>query len=102
VSDDKRKANFEWLEALKTMLQREYWTKANTVEFIAFMVKIIIIFPGLVFNVQWWWLYVLALFTSFALIWSSTVKTLPTLIILNIAWVAISVLSILKGLGLIL
>lgn len=84
------------------MGNKSYWNKANTVEFIAFMIKIVIIFPGLVFNAQWWWLYIFSLFTSFALIWSSTVKTLPTIIILNIAWVVISVLAIAKNFGLIL
>ena len=88
--------HWEWLAALKTMRQRSYWNKPNTVEFVAFMVKIIIIVPGLVFNVQWWWLYVLALGTSLALVWSSTKKTLPTIIILNIAWIFISIASIAK------
>jgi hypothetical protein len=88
--------NFQWWAALKTMKNKSYWNKANTVEFFAFMVKIVIIFPGLLFNAQWWWLYLFSLTTSFALIWSSTVKTLPTIIILNIAWVIISVLAIFK------
>lgn len=92
----------QWLYALKTMKNKSYWNKANTVEFFAFMIKIIIIFPGLLFNAQWWWLYVFSFFTSIALIWSSTVKTLPTIIILNIAWVVISILAILKNFGLIL
>lgn len=94
--------NFQWIKALKTMGHKQYWNKANTVEFFAFMIKIVIIFPGLLFNVQWWWLYIFSLFTSVALIWSSTVKTLPTIIILNIAWVVISILAILKQFGLIL
>lgn len=92
----------QWLVVLKTMKNREYWNKPNTVEFFAFMVKIIIIIPGLVFDVQWWWLYVFALITSSALVWTSTVKTLPTIIILNIAWIFISIASILKEFGFIL
>lgn len=98
----KSKINMQWWYALKTMGHKEYWNKANTVEFFAFMIKIIIIFPGLVLNAQWWWLYIFSLFTSIALIWSSTVKTLPTIIILNIAWVIISILAITKEFGLIL
>lgn len=86
----------QWIVALKTMGHRQYWNKPNTVEFFAFMIKIVIIFPGLLFNAQWWWLYLFSLVTSFALIWSSTVKTLPTIIILNIAWVIISILAISK------
>lgn len=89
--------HFGWFYALKTMGDKNYWNKANTVEFFAFMIKIIIIFPGLIFNAQWWWLYIFSLFTSIALVWSSTVKTLPTIIILNIAWIIISILAILKA-----
>lgn len=86
----------EWLKALYTMRNRSYWDKPNTVEFFAFMIKIVIIFPGLLLGVQWWWLYIFALFSSVALVWSSTIKTLPTIIILNIAWILISIGSILK------
>lgn len=86
----------KWLIAIGTMRNRNYWNKANTVEFAAFMTKIIIIFPGLIFGIQWWWLYVIALITSAALVWSSTVKTLPTIIILNLVWIVISIISILK------
>lgn len=76
----------EWLKALGTMTHREYWTKANTVEFTAFVVKAVIIFPGLLLGMSIWWLYIFALISSLALIWSSTVKTLPTLIWFNIFW----------------
>jgi len=96
------KPHAQWLKVLLKMKNREYWNKANTVEFFAFMVKIIIIIPGLVFDLQWWWLYIFALMTSSALIWSSTIKTLPTIIILNIAWIFISIASILKAFGIIL
>ena len=43
----------EWINALKTMGHKEYWNKPNTVEFFAFMTKISIIFPGLLFGKQW-------------------------------------------------
>jgi hypothetical protein len=66
------------------------------------MTKIAIIFPGLLLGKQFWWLYIFALVSSFALIWSSTVKTLPTIIWFNILWTLLAVLSILKHFGVIL
>lgn len=92
----------EWAIAIGTMKNRSYWNLPNTVEFFAFFMKVIIIIPGLLFNLSWWWLYVLAFFTSTSLIWSSTKKTLPTIILLNIAWVFISITYIAKHFGLIL
>ncbi len=86
----------EWLSALKTMGHKSYWNKPNTVEFFAFMTKISIIFPGLLFGKQWWWLYIFALVSSVALIWSSTVKTLPTIIWFNILWTILAITAILK------
>ena len=84
----------EWINALKTMFHKEYWNKANTVEFFAFMTKISIIFPGLLFGKQWWWLYIFAAVSSCALIWSSTVKTLPTIILFNVVWVLLALTAI--------
>jgi len=86
-----------WLLALKTMRSKDYWTRANTVEFLAFFVKAVIIIPGLLFGVQIWWLYIFAIATSFMIIWSSTVKTLPTLIWFNILWVFLGVAAIVKN-----
>jgi hypothetical protein len=86
----------EQLEALSTMLHREYWDKPNTIEFFAFMIKLIIIIPGLLWGYNWWWLYALALVTSVMLIWSSTKKTLPTLIIFNFVWIFLSIFAIIK------
>jgi hypothetical protein len=88
--------NLEFLEAIKKMKYKQYWNKANTVEFFAFMTKICIIFPGLLLGKQWWWLYIFALVSSLALIWSSTVKTLPTIIIFNIAWCMLAITAIIK------
>lgn len=88
----------EWAAALKTMGKRDYWNKENSVEFFAFVVKAIIIIPGLIFGIQFWWLYVFALITSLMLIWSSTVKTLPTLIWFNILWSLLAIVAIIKGL----
>jgi hypothetical protein len=90
------KRNIQWVVALKTMGKKEYWNKPNTVEFFAFMTKIAIIFPGLLFGKQFWWLYIFALVSSLALIWSSTVKTLPTIIWFNILWSLLAISAIIK------
>lgn len=82
--------------AIKAMSSKSYWTRANAVEAWGFGTKIIIIFPGLLLGYQWWWLYIFAIASSVALIWSSTVKTLPTVILFNVAWVVLASLSILK------
>jgi hypothetical protein len=87
---------FEWVESLKTMRYKSYWNKPNTVEFFAFMTKLSIIFPGLIFGKQLWWLYIFALLSSLSLIWSSTRKTLPTIIIFNIGWSILAIMAILK------
>jgi hypothetical protein len=92
----------QWLGALKTMRFKSYWNKPNTVEFFASMTKISIIFPGLLLGKQFWWLYIFALVSSLALIWSSTVKTLPTIIWFNILWSLLAILSIAKHFELIL
>lgn len=92
----------QWIAALKTMRYKKYWNRANTVEFFAFMTKICIIFPGLLLGQQWWWLYIFALISSLALIWSSTVKTLPTIIWFNILWAILASSSILKHFEIIL
>jgi hypothetical protein len=78
------------------MGNKEYWNKPNTVEFFAFMTKAAIIIPGLLFNTQIWWLYIIALVTSLSLIWSSTVKTLPTIIWFNIVWSMLAATAIIK------
>jgi hypothetical protein len=90
------KKHMQWLVALKTMNDKEYWNLPNTVEFVAFMTKAAIIIPGLLFNTQIWWLYIIALLTSASLIWSSTVKTLPTLIWFNFIWSSLAIAAIIK------
>lgn len=84
------------IESIKTMGKKEYWNKANVVEALGFSTKLIIIFPGLLFGVQYWWLYIFALASSISLIWTSTVKTLPTVILFNVGWCIIATVSILK------
>jgi hypothetical protein len=90
------KQKTEWLIALRAMLNRKYWNKPNTVEFFAFVAKAVIIIPGLLFNKQIWWLYIFALVSSLMLIWSSTVKTIPTLIWFNILWSLLAITAIIK------
>ena len=82
--------------ALKTMSTKGYWTKVNTVEAWGFATKIAIIFPGLLFDKQFWWLYIFAIISSVSLIWTSTKKTLPTIILFNVLWAILASLSILK------
>ena len=84
------------IQATKTMSHKGYWTKPNIVEAWGFATKIAIIFPGLLLGYQWWWVYIFAIASSVALIWSSTEKTLPTIILFNVMWVILASLSILK------
>ena len=84
------------INAIKTMSSRSYWDSVNTVESWGFATKIAIIFPGLLLGKQFWWLYIFAIVSSVALIWTSTRKTLPTIILFNVAWVVLASLSILK------
>ena len=69
---------------------RKYWTNYNTVEFISWFAKAIIIIPGLIFGIQVWQLYFLTLATSLSLIWASNKKLLPTLVGFNTIWAWIS------------
>ena len=85
----------EFVQSLSHMKDRDYWNKANTVEFLAFGAKLVIIIPGLLFGLQWWWLYIFAFATSASLVWTSTVKTLPTIILFNIAWMVLASTAIL-------
>ena len=98
----KIKKHMQWVVALKTMGHKKYWTRANTVEFFAFVAKGTIIIPGLLFDASIWWLYIFALVSSLGLIWSSTVKTIPTLIWFNILWSGLAIAYIAKHFGLIL
>ena len=84
------------INAIKTMSNRSYWTSVNTVEAWGFATKIVIIFPGLLLGKQFWWLYIFAIISSVSLIWTSTHKTLPTIILFNVFWVILASLSILK------
>ena len=69
---------------------KKYWTNYNTVEFVSWLAKAVIIIPGLIFGIQIWWLYFLTLATSLGLIWASNKKFLPTLVGFNTIWAWIS------------
>lgn len=69
---------------------RAYWTNYNIVEAASWAAKALIIVPGLIFGLQVWWLYVVALVTSMTLIWASNKKLLPTLVGFNTLWIWIS------------
>lgn len=69
---------------------RDYWTSYNTIDMLAWMAKAVIIIPGLIFGVQIWQLYFIALITSLALIWASERKLLPTMVAFNTLWAGIS------------
>ncbi len=84
------------ISAIKQMSMRSYWSRPNTVEAWGFATKIAIIFPGLLFGKQWWWLYIFAIASSLSLIWSSTKKTLPTIILFNVLWVVLASCAIIK------
>ena len=82
------------LNCYKMWFTKEYWTNYNTIEFVSWVAKAIIIIPGLVFGVQLWWLYFLTLATSLTLIWASNKKLLPTLVGFNTMWVWLSLMVI--------
>lgn len=84
------------INAIRTMSSVKYWNRVNIVEAWGFATKIAIIFPGLLFDKQWWWIYFFAIASSVCLIWTSTKKTLPTIILFNVAWIILASLSILK------
>lgn len=90
------------IQVTKQLGHKQYWNKTNIIEFWAFSTKLMIIFPGLILGKQWWWLYIFALASSVALILTSTVKTLPTIIYFNVGWTILASTAIAKHFGLIL
>ena len=83
-------------------LTKDYWVKYNVIEFVSWLVKAIIIVPGLLFDIQHPVLYLIALFTSVALIWASNKKLLPTLVWFNSLWIWLSSVALAKQLWTIL
>lgn len=86
------------IHCMKMWFRSEYWTSYNIIEFMAWMAKAAIIVPGLLFGIQIWELYFVALITSSLLIWASMRKLLPTLVAFNSLWIAISFVVIVKNL----
>lgn len=85
-------------ERYQMFLSKEYWTDYNTIEFVSWMGKAIIIVPGLIFGIELWYMHFLTLATSSALIWASMRKSLPTLILFNTIWICISLSVLIKHL----
>jgi len=85
-------------DCYKIWFSREYWTNYNIVDGLSWLSKAIIIIPGLIFGLQIWWLYFIALATSVALIWASERKLLPTMVGFNTLWVWISCMVLAKNL----
>jgi hypothetical protein len=83
-------------EITTQLFEKKYWNKTNIIEFWAFSTKLMIIFPGLLFGKQFWWLFIFALASSLALIFTSTIKTLPTIIYFNIGWSILASIAIIK------
>jgi hypothetical protein len=77
-------------ECYGMLFTKKYWTDYNTIEFVSWSAKAIIIIPGLIFGIQLWWLYFLTLVTSLTLIWASNKKLLPTLVGFNTMWAWLS------------
>lgn len=86
------------IDCMKMWGRRDYWTSYNTVEFAAWATKAAVIVPGLIFGVEVWWLHVLTLGTSAALIWASMKKLLPTLVAFNTLWIFLSMTVIVRHL----
>jgi hypothetical protein len=77
-------------DCYRIWLDRKYWTNYNIIDGVSWLAKAVIIIPGLIFGLQIWWLYFIALLTSVALIWASEKKLLPTMVGFNTLWVWIS------------
>lgn len=84
-------------EKLSMFKDKNYWVSYNKIEFLAWTAKAIIIIPGLIFGIELWYMHFLTLITSSLLIWASTQKSLPTLIVFNTMWIGISSYVILKN-----
>lgn len=77
---------------------KAYWTNYNIIEALSWVAKAAIIIPGLIFGVQIWQLYFVALATSMTLIWASNRKLLPTLVGFNTLWIWLSCMVVAQNL----
>ena len=82
------------LNCYKLWLTRKYWTNYNIIEAASWIAKAAIIIPALIFGINIWQLYIVALFTSLTLIWASNKKLLPTLVAFNTLWIWLSMMVI--------
>lgn len=86
-----------WNEIKKSYsmwLDKKYWTDYNIIEAVSWIAKAVIIVPGLIFGINIWQLYFIALITSAMLIWASNKKLLPTLVGFNTLWIWLSMMVI--------
>jgi len=81
-------------DCYKLWFTKKYWTDYNIIEAASWIVKAIIIIPGLIFGIQIWQFYIIALITSITLIWASNKKLLPTLVGFNTLWIWLSMMVI--------
>ena len=81
-------------DCYKLWFTREYWTDYNIIEAASWIAKAAIIIPGLIFGIQIWQFYFVALMTSMTLIWASNKKLLPTLVGFNTLWIWLSMMVI--------
>lgn len=82
------------IDCYKLWFTRAYWTDYNIIEAASWIAKAVIIIPGLLFGIQIWQFYIVALITSMSLIWASNQKLLPTLVGFNTLWIWLSMMVI--------
>ena len=82
----------------KLWFKEGYWVSYNIVEAVAWLAKAAVILPALIWGVEIWWLHIITLATSAALIWASERKLLPTLVAFNTLWIGISSIVITRKL----
>jgi hypothetical protein len=88
---------YKIIECYKLWFKREYWTNYNIIEAVSWLSKAIIIIPGLLFGIEVWQFYIIALITSSTLIWASNKKLLPTLVAFNTLWILLSLIVIVRN-----
>lgn len=87
------------IDCYKLWFTKKYWTDYNIIEAASWIAKAIIIIPGLIFGIQIWQFYFIALITSMTLIWASNKKLLPTLVGFNTLWIWLSMMVIAQNIG---
>lgn len=85
------------IECYKLWFKKDYWTNYNIIEAVSWVSKAVIIIPGLLFGIEVWQFYIIALITSSTLIWASNKKLLPTLVAFNTLWILLSLIVIVRN-----